>query len=506
MKKLQNNLGKPEKFWHYFQEITQIPRCSKHEEKIREYMRKRTEEFGFRYKVDKAGNLYIYLFDKKDEKTNSIVLQAHLDMVCEKNENIDFDFKEDALNLELIENENKIWVSARGTTLGADNGVGLAYILLLMDQIKTKKFNRENLNLICLCTVDEESGLQGAFNVDPSFISNPSFLINLDSEEDDAFTIGCAGGINTNGEVSIDYENINHKLKKGRESITLSVSGLRGGHSGVDIHKGRANAIKIISKILWKINNKNEFYLNSIKGGNRPNAIPREAKALFFFKLDAKKEIIKHLKEIVSEIETGIGEIEPDMKISYEINQKSKNELIFPDKIQNQLLHLLYVCLNGVISMHPKIDGLVYTSTNLASIKSSNNSLIITTSQRSMHSISKRIIYEKMEALFQLADIGFNIHHKGNYPGWTPNFDSTLLKVAKDTYQDLFGQKVKVRAIHAGLECGILKDRFPEAEMISIGPQIENPHSPDEKLQVESVEKMWNFITELLKNLIPLYS
>jgi dipeptidase D len=502
MKKLQNNLGKPEKFWQYFQEITQIPRCSKHEEKIREYMRKKADKFGFRHKVDKAGNLYIYLFDERYGKTNSVVLQAHLDMVCEKNENIEFDFKNDALNLELIETEEKRWVSARGTTLGADNGVGLAYILFLMDQIVSKKFKTEKLNLVCLCTVDEESGLQGAFNVDPSFISNPAFLINLDSEEDDAFTIGCAGGINTIGKVSIDYDNINHNLKKGRESISLSVSGLRGGHSGVDINKGRANAIKIISKILWKINNRNEIYLNSIEGGNRPNAIPREAKSLFFFKSEAKKEIIDYLKEIISEIETGIGEIEPDMKISYEINQESKKVLFFPDRIQNQLLHLLYICLNGVISMHPKIDGLVYTSTNLASIKSSKNSLIITTSQRSMHSISKRIIYEKMEALFHLADIGFSIHHKGKYPGWTPNFDSTLLKVAKDTYRDLFGQEVKVRAIHAGLECGILKDRFPEAEMISIGPQIENPHSPDEKLKVESVEKMWNFINKLLKNLV----
>ncbi|MFO8020313.1 MAG: beta-Ala-His dipeptidase [Promethearchaeia archaeon] len=502
MKLEMNDLSKPQEFWGYFQQISEIPRCSKYEEKIREYMVKKAENFGFEHRIDKAGNLFIYLYDySREQDANSVVLQAHLDMVCEKNENVEFDFKKDGLDLKVIELESEKWITAKGTTLGADNGVGLAYILVLMDRIANAQIDLGGSKIICLCTVDEESGLQGAFDIDPTLISNLAFLINLDSEDDDTFTIGCAGGISTIGELDIDLEKIENKTKEKMGAINLSISGLRGGHSGVDINKGHENAIKLIAKILWKVNNKYTIYLSSVNGGNRPNAIPREAKAFFFFKMKEKEEIQELLEDIFEEIELEIGTRESNMTLSYEISKESKENLIFPTRVQNQLLHMLYVCPNGVIDMHPEIKKLVYTSTNLAALKTTDTSFKVTTSQRSMDPLSKRIIYEKIEALFQLADLGIKVSHIGDYPGWTPNFDSTLLNVAKETYKVLFGKKVQVRAIHAGLECGILKDRFPETELISIGPQIENPHSPDEKLQVKSVEKMWKFIIGFLKNL-----
>jgi len=497
-----NNLGDPSKFWKYFEEISKIPRCSGNEGQVRSYIEERARSFHYKTKIDKTGNLLVSYNANRDtlkKKKKKIIFQAHLDMVCEKNKDISHDFSTDPLSLKVIKKEGEEWLTAEGTTLGADNGVGIAYCLTIMNYLENKKLEFNNIIIDFLFTVEEEVGLTGAFNIKQDFIEG-DFLINLDSEDDNKFTIGCAGGINTTGTLKLVFRKVN-EFSKELVPIKLSIKGLIGGHSGVDINKGRANAIKIISKILWKINNKYGIYLSSLNGGNLSNAIPREAEAIFYCMEANKSAVLDFINHINSEIELGISEIEPDMKIMPKPLERSNKKIIFPKDVSDKMLHLLYAMPNGPISFHPKDPDLVYTSTNLASIKISDEQLEIITSQRSLHEISKTIIYEKIEALFKLADLNIKISHKGNYPSWEPNYDSRLLKIAKKSYKDLFHSESIVQIIHAGLETGILNKKLPEIEMISLGPNIQGGHSPDEKLQAKSVEKIWNFLYQLLKNL-----
>jgi len=489
-------LGTPKEFWKYFYQITQIPRCSGKEDLIREYIKKKAIKFNYEPIIDEAGNLLVKGSSINKKGITKIIIQSHMDMVCEKNENIMHDFSKDPLNLKLIDIKDEKWLTAEGTTLGADNGVGIAYSLALMKRIHKNSLKFENLLIEFLFTVDEEVGLKGAFNINKDFIDG-KYLINLDSEEENKFIIGCAGGINTVGKVEVKYDS----LKKKADlfiPLNMSIMGLKGGHSGTDIHRGRANSIKIISKILWKINKKFDLQLHSINGGNRANAIPREAKAIIYIDKHQKNEILEFIERIINEIEMGIARIEPEMSITAELLDNFEKDNIYPKIIKDKLLHLLYIIPNGPISMHPKIKDLVYTSSNLASIRSSEESIQIITSQRSLHEISKTIMYEKIEALFKLADMDIVISHPGNYPGWTPNFDSELLNKAKMVYKDLFNEEPVVQVIHAGLECGILKKHFPKIEMISMGPKIEGGHSPDERLHIKSVKKIWNLLIQLL--------
>ncbi len=492
------NLGQPSEFWKYFEAITKIPRCSGKEAEIRAFIKNEAEKFGYKTKIDSVGNLMVRIPPKGAKVIpNKVVLQCHMDMVCEKNANKVHDFSKDPIKLNKIEISGEKWLKAQGTTLGADNGVGIAYLLTLM-----KKFHKDELNfgpIEMLFTIDEESGLVGAFNIQPGFVDG-NYLINIDSEEDDTFTIGCAGGINTTGQIPINFE----ILPKNYEifiPLKISITGLIGGHSGVDIHLGRANAIKILSKILWKLNNSYELYLNHIEGGNRANAIPREASAIFFIEKEQKERVFNLISQIKKELELGISKIEPSMNIIFGVLHDFNENKIFPKIIQDKLFHILYIMPNGPISWHPNTKDLVYTSTNLASIIIKTDCIEILTSQRSFHEISKRIILEQVEALFRLADINIDIQHKGDYPSWEPNFNSELLKICKEIYIGKFNQEPHVQAIHAGLECGILKKVFPEMEMISIGPTIEGPHSPDEKLKIDSIEKMWKFLIALLQKI-----
>ncbi len=501
MAQLLKDLGKPSDFWEYFEQTSKIPRCSGKEEKVREFIKKEAEKLGFKTLVDQTGNLLVRSAGKDSEKNvPKVVLQCHMDMVCEKNENVEHDFSKDALQLEIIKIESDKWLTAKGTTLGADNGVGIAYLLTLMKKLNSKELNFDPLVIDMLFTVDEEVGLVGAFNIDKQLLEG-NYLINLDSEEDDRFTIGCAGGINTVGEIKFEYVPIKEHINNAAP-IRLSVSGLLGGHSGVDIHRDRENSIKIISKILWKINNEFSIYLNSINGGNRANAIPREAQAILFVENKKLSEIKRFIDQIIDEIKLGISKIEPNMNIKVEALEDFEDERVFSENLNNKLLHMLYVMRHGPISMHPKIPNLVYTSTNLASIKTQDGVIFITTSQRSLHEISKKIIYEKIEALFKLADLDINISHVGDYPGWDPDFSAELLEIAKKTYKALFNKDVIIQAIHAGLECGILKQHFPEFDMISFGPTVEGAHSPEERLKIQSIEKMWKFLIKLLENLV----
>jgi dipeptidase D len=489
-------LGGPSEFWDYFYHISKTPRCSGKEEKIREYIRNEAEKLNYKTKIDEVGNLVIKIPAPTEKEKVKIILQCHMDMVCEKNENSNHNFSKDPIKLKVIELEGEKWLTAEGTTLGADNGVGIAYLLTFMKKVHSNELRFESIAFNLLFTVNEEMGLLGAFQIERDLV-NGDYLINLDSEEDNRFTIGCAGGINTLGEIKIKYEEINNYTKKALP-IKLSISGLKGGHSGVDIHKGHANAIKLLSKFLWKLNDKYSIHVHVINGGNLSNAIPREANSIFYTSPNDYPEVMNLINKIRSETIIEFSNIEPNMKIEADLLQDFYETKIIPAKIKDNILHILYVMPNGPIAMHPNISNLVYTSTNLASIKTDNDGIKITTSQRSLHEISKQQIYEEVEALLRLADVNIKMKHIGDYPGWDPDFNSYLLMKAKETYKTLFNDDVIIQAIHAGLECGILKKQFPAIDMISLGPTIINAHSPDERLKIQSIEKIWRFLIELI--------
>ena len=491
------DLGNPTDFWEYFEKISKIPRCSGKEEKVREFIKNQAEMMGFEALVDKGGNLIIRIPSKSKVDKPKVILQCHMDMVCEKNEKITHDFSKDSLKLSLFERDNDKWLTAEGTTLGADNGVGIAYLLMLMKKIYQGEVEFGPLDY--LFTVDEEIGLVGANNLDSGLIDG-KYLLNLDSEDDDRFTIGCAGGVNTIGTIKVEFVDISDDIKN-LIPLKLSVSGLIGGHSGVDIHRGRANALKILSKILWKVNNTFSIEVNSINGGNRPNAIPREAQAIFYVDKKIFDEINSLITQIISEIKREYSTIEPKLNISAVKISTVEKSIIIPSPIKDKILHILYIIQNGPVSMHQKIPKLVHTSTNLASIRTDDNLIKIVTSQRSLSEASIKNLYEKIESLFNIANLDCEILHEGEYPGWEPNFNSNLLNIAKETYENLFNQRPIIEVIHAGLECGILKKKFPNMEMISFGPTIIGPHSPDERVNINSVEKIWRFLVALLKNL-----
>jgi len=418
-----------------------------------------------------------------------------MDMVCEKNEGVEHDFTKDPLNLKIIDVDGEKWLTAEGTTLGADNAVGVAFSLLLMKQIHNEKYNNGSLGIDLLFTVNEEMGLIGAFNIDKDLIKG-DYLINLDSEEDDEFTIGCAGGIATFANIKLDFENNEYGIP-----IKLSISGLQGGHSGVDIHLGRANSIKLMGEFLYRIDEYYKIYIHSINGGNRTNAIPRECQCIFYALPEDLSQMSKDIDKIIQETKEKFNQTEPNLEIDMQRLDNYSDVRVLPEKTQDKIIKILKEMPNGPISMHPEIPDLVHTSNNLASIKTKKNKINIDTGQRSLEEKSKKELYETVENLLKQPGLDVKIKHPGDYPGWDPDFNSTLLRISREVYEEMFSQPPGVKAIHAGLECGILKKHFPEMEMMSIGPTIVGPHSPDERLNIKSVNKFWKFLSDLLINL-----
>ncbi|MFW9867146.1 MAG: beta-Ala-His dipeptidase [Candidatus Thorarchaeota archaeon] len=390
-------LGQPSEFWDYFEQITKIPRCS---EQVRTYIKEEAERFGFETQVDNIGNLVVRI-PAVGTQTKKVVLQCHLDMVCEKNEEIPHDFSRDPLNLKIVEIDNEKWVTAEGTTLGADNGVGICYLLLMMRKIYEKELGFDSLGFEFLFTVDEEQGLRGAFKIDNNLISG-DYLINLDAEDEDSVTIGCAGGRVTFFHIKNETHEINRKNTL--IPVKLIVSGLLGGHSGADIHLGRGNALKIIGQILWKLNKEFLIYLHSISGGNRTNAIPREANAIFYVEKDSFSDLSEYIKDLIIESKVIFEDIDPILSISITKLVNFNNKEVIMKKIQDELLNILYTIPNGPLSMHPKIKGLVFTSSNLGVIKTEKEKIEIKLSQRSLSEYFKIVIWEKAMALFSLAD------------------------------------------------------------------------------------------------------
>jgi dipeptidase D len=480
---MENNISKlnPEPLWNYFNEICKIPRPSKKEEKIIEFLANFGKKNNLETIIDKTGNVLIKkAASKGKENSPIIVLQAHIDMVCEKNSDVQHDFLTDPI-IPYIDGE---WVKAKGTTLGADDGIGVAAILAILSDN-----NIEHGPLECLFTVDEETGLTGAFALEADFLKGRT-LLNLDSEDEGQVFIGCAGGKDTIAKLNVDFTDVD----KNFIPYIINVKGLKGGHSGDDIHKGLGNANKILVRILWEAFEKFDIKISDFDGGNLRNAIAREAFAHIYINSDKYLNFIDWFSNISNIIKNEFKITEPLLEISCQKNDFNKK--ILESKSQFKLLNAIYACPHGVISWSQEIKGFVQTSTNLASVKFENNKVIITTSQRSSVESEKTDIVNMVASVFRLADA--KIEHSNGYPGWTPNANSKVLEVTKTVYKKLFSQEPEVLVIHAGLECGLIGEKYPGMDMISFGPTIKGAHSPDERLHIESVTKFWDLLLGIL--------
>lgn len=475
---------KPKLLWQHFDEIRKIPHCSKHEEKIRDYIINFSKNQKLKYKQDKTGNIVIYKPASPGfENKPTIILQGHMDMVCEKNNDIQHDFSKDPIKIKI----EKDILTAEGTTLGADNGIGVATSLALLEE------NNLNLGSIeALFTVDEETGLTGAFALENDMLTGKKML-NLDSEDFGVITVGCAGGGDSQVELEIKTKNIPDDF----ESLLIKIFGLRGGHSGVDAHEQRGNAIKILARLLWNISNKYKIFVIDIKGGDKHNAIPREANAKIAIRKIDKEKIIKELKSLQENILEEIKPIDPNMKISIEKIENTKS--ILDEKSTDSLINLLQSLPHGVDKMSYDIEGLVETSTNLATVSIKNNSASIGLSSRSSIASALQDLRDKIHAISSLA--GAKVTEEEPYPGWKPNLNSDLLKLSKKIFQDMYKKEPVVEAIHAGLECGIIGEKFPGMDMISIGPTIKYPHSPEEQIHISTVDKFYQYVIEIMKNI-----
>ena len=475
---------KPKAVWSYFEDICQVPRPSKKEEKIIQFLLDFGKKNNLETKRDEIGNVLI----KKDatkgkENIKTVVLQSHIDMVCESNEGTKHDFDKDPIQ-PYIDGE---WIKAKGTTLGADDGIGIAAQMAILTASDI-----EHGPIECLFTVDEETGLTGAFALESGFFEGKT-LINLDSEDEGELFIGCAGGKDT--VAALKYTN---KKTPGKQvALKILVSGLTGGHSGDDIHKGFANALKILTRFLWFVNQNYGLRLSKFEGGNLRNAIAREASATFVVTSKLPRKIIQEFEKFSANIKSEFSVTEPNITLTIELCDKPQN--VIDKKSQFRLLNALYGCPHGVIAWSQEMPGLVETSTNLASIKFiSKNKIEVTTSQRSSVESAKNDIVNMVSSIFILA--GFNVKNSDGYPGWKPNTNSKILNISKTAYNKLFGKYPIVRAIHAGLECGLFLEKYPKLDMISFGPTLRGVHSPSERLQISTVQKFWDLLLELLKN------
>lgn len=473
----------PKLVWKHFNEICKIPHCSKHEEKIRDYIVKFAKQQKLVVKTDKIGNVLVLKPASSGLKNKpSIILQGHMDMVCEKNSDVTHDFSKDPLHLKL----NGDILMASGTTLGADNGIGVAVGLALLEATNVRHGPIE-----ALFTVDEETGLTGAFNLEPNFLTGKS-MINLDSEMFGVITVGCAGG----GDSKIELPIKTRSAPSDVQSITVKLMGLKGGHSGVDIHEQRGNAIKLLIRILWKASQYHEFFISEIKGGDKHNAIPREAFVKIGIRAAEKSRFIAKIKAESQDIAEEIKPIDPDFKMSVDNCEQLKT--VFDTTSQRNLLNLVHGLPHGVYKMSYDIAGLVETSTNLATITTNDDSVLISMSSRSAVKSELQDMRDRIRATASLC--GAKVSEEAPYPGWKPNLESKLLARSKKVYKELHKQEPKVEAVHAGLECGIIGEKFPGMDMISVGPTIKHLHSPQEEVSVSSVEKFYQYIVKILEN------
>lgn len=473
---------KPQILWNYFADLNSVPRPSKKEQKVKQFIIDFAKKNNLNCETDDIGNILIRKSATKAfENKKTIALQSHLDMVCQKNNEINFDFDTQGIEM-FVEND---FVKAKGTTLGADNGIGVAAIMaILTDE------NIQHPALEALFTIDEETGMTGALNLKENWLQG-KILLNLDTEEDNELDIGCAGGIDVTATTTFKLMNVPDEY----EAIKINISGLRGGHSGMDIHKGFGNSNKILSRILFEIV-KEKFHLCEIQSGGLRNAIPREGYAIIAFRTKYKSELNDKLETIQSQILSEFQTIEPNLKI--ELQNVQKPEKAIEKKSQQKLIYVLKSLHNGVYRMSPNIADLVEASNNVARVECINGEVKILCLTRSSVESSKFDVANSLKSILKLAKM--KVQFSGSYPGWNPNPNSEILKLMESKYQELFNEKPNVVACHAGLECGIIGSHYPEMDMISFGPNIFGAHSPDEKVQISSVQKFWKYLIEILKS------
>jgi dipeptidase D len=477
--------NKTQKVLDIFKQISAIPRCSKKEEKISRWISQWATQMDFDFKKDLAGNLLVSVPASAGyEKSPTVVIQGHMDMVCEKTSDSAHDFSRDPIQL-IFEDE---WVRAKDTSLGADNGIGLALALAIASD---NTLNHPSLEL--LFTADEETGLTGAGRLEEGLLKG-KILLNIDSEDEGTFTVGCAGGKDTRIRLPVTFKMIPENLAH----YQLKVHGLRGGHSGVDIHEQRANAIKIIARVLLLIMERYPVHIVSINGGSAHNAIPREAEATLALSSDVADSLSGLIREFEIIVREEFDTIEPGLEVTLEISiaNGDNSEKIISEQQAVKAVRLLVGIPHGVYNMSYQIPGLVETSSNLATVTTKESMIEIVTSQRS--SIMSRLseITEMIKAISDLA--GAETEDENAYPAWKPRMDSPLLSRCVGIYTDLYGNKPKIEAIHAGLECAVIGAKYPGMDMISFGPTIKGAHSPDEKLHIPSVGKILAFLTALL--------
>lgn len=476
----------PIELWSHFESLNSVPRPSKKEERIRQFMVDFGTNLGLETIVDQIGNVII----KKEaspgmENRKTVILQSHLDMVHQKNADRVFDFDQQGIEM-IVEGD---WVRANGTTLGADNGIGVAAIMAILD---SKTISHPAIE--AFFTIDEETGMTGAMKMDGSLFQG-EILLNLDTEDDDELSIGCAGGIDTNTSYTYDEVPVNEN----DITFEISIRGLLGGHSGMDIDKGRGNANKWMTRILWEISQNISIQLISFDGGSLRNAIPREATAIIAISTTDADQFHAEFEKQVSTLKEEYKSIEPAINIQTKKVNPAANAMNQQDF--KKIMNLLCSIHNGVFRMSPDIEGLVEASSSLARIIISNGSFTSQSLQRSSVESTKAEIAMTIRCAFENA--GCEVIQGGEYPGWKPNPDSAILQLMEKLYQEMFNENPKVKACHAGLECGILGKHLPGVDMISFGPNIRAAHSPDEKVQISSVQKFWKYYLETLKQ-IPL--
>lgn len=481
---MNNSIKKlePHALWNNFAKLNEVPRASKKEGRVIEFMKNFGESLGLKTQVDTVGNVIIKkpaAAGMEDRKT--IVLQSHLDMVHQKNSEVSFDFETEGIRC-FVDGD---WVKAEGTTLGADNGIGVASIMTLLE---SKDIPHPTLE--ALFTIDEETGMTGAKGLTEGLLEG-DILLNLDTEDDNELCIGCAGGIDTN--TRLKYKD--KKPKAGALAYRIAITGLKGGHSGVDIHLGRANANKLMNRLLYRTTKPFGLRIATIDGGSLRNAIPRESFAEVVL---AEKHLDAFLEEFDSRtaaIKSEFKNIEPNLSIN--INSIELPKKVMTRKAQEKVLNAIHAMPNGVFRMSPDIPDLVETSSSLARVIVKDGEFITQSLQRSSVESGKTDIANAVRAAFKA--VGAKVENGNSYPGWAPNAQSPILKTMEKLYDKLFEEKPKVAACHAGLECGIILDHYPKMDTISFGPTIKHPHSPDEMVNVQSVGKFWKFLLHTLK-------
>lgn len=470
-----------------FDEITQVPRPSKKEGKIRQYLLDFAAKHNLSVKTDAVGNVVMSRpATHGHEDAPTVILQAHMDMVCESNDK-NFDFENSPIKT-VVDGE---WLRADGTTLGADNGIGMAAALAaLIDD----SFVHGPLE--ALFTVDEETGLTGANNLGENMITG-SMLLNLDSEDDAEIFVGCAGGVDT----TCTFTYNRSFAPKDFLYFKINIEKGQGGHSGGDIHLGRANANKLLARFLFDLSQKHEVSLAEIDGGNLRNAIPRAAHAIIGVHTSRKETVRTMLNHFIADVENEYKGLEPTLEISME--SVDTPDFTIDETTSLNIIRALYSAPHGVISMSRDLEGLVETSTNLAAVKMiPDNKILVTTSQRSSVESRKWDIAYQVEAVFKLA--GAEVTHGDGYPGWQPNLESPIMAIARDAYKELYDVTPAIKAIHAGLECGLFLEKYPHLDMVSFGPTLQGVHSPSERMHIPAVEKFWGQIKRTLEKVAEL--